>query len=122
MGAFFESILDCQSRDSVSIFFFFITSDLCTWIKMNLEKWIERLQEVMDVAEELMEIVEESEERELVAERRQYKMMERITVDDWDDYDFVFRFRVSKATFHRVLDMVKADLDFTNNKIIINNE
>lgn len=68
----------------------------------------------MNVAEELMDIVEESEGRELVAERRQYKMMERITLDDWDDFDFVFRFRISKATFHRVLDMVKPDLDYEN--------
>lgn len=81
---------------------------------MDALKWFEELEKLMNVAEELMEIVEESEERELVPERRQYKMMERDTLDDWDDFDFVFRFRVSKATFQRVLDVVKPDLDFAN--------
>lgn len=81
---------------------------------MDALKWFEELEKLMNVAEELMEIVEESEERELVPERRQYKMMERVTLDDWDDFDFVFRFRVSKATFQRVLDVVKPDLDFAN--------
>lgn len=81
---------------------------------MEIEEWIEELEEVLDVAEELMDIVEESDQRELMAERRQYKMMKRITVDDWDDFDFIFRFRISKATFHRVLEMVKPDLDYEN--------
>lgn len=81
---------------------------------MDALKWFEELEKLINVAEELMEIVEESEERELVPERRQYKMMERVTLDDWDDFDFVFRFRVSKATFQRVLDVVKPDLDFAN--------
>lgn len=81
---------------------------------MDALKWFEELEKLINVAEELMEIVEESEERELVPERRQYKMMERDTLDEWDDFDFVFRFRVSKATFQRVLDVVKPDLDFAN--------
>ena len=32
---------------------------------MGMEKWIEELEEVLDVAEQLMEIVEESDQRDI---------------------------------------------------------
>lgn len=45
-------------------------------------------------------------------ERRVYKMQERINLDKWDDFDFVYRFRVSKETFCAILLRIKHKLDF----------
>lgn len=47
----------------------------------------------------------------LVPERRQYKMMERIDMDCFDDSDFVYRFRLSKSTVMYVLQMIKSKLE-----------
>lgn len=62
---------------------------------------------------ELVEWLEEMDEEDVfVAERRQYRMLERVQVDLWDDYDFIYRFRLSKSTFAVVLEMVRADLEW----------
>lgn len=51
-------------------------------------------------------------EGETVRLRREYKLFPRIEVDKWDDYDFVQRFRLSKGTTMRVLEMIRTDLEF----------
>lgn len=45
-------------------------------------------------------------------ERHQYKMNERIQINCCDDRDFVWRFRISKATFVRVHELVKVEFHF----------
>lgn len=67
---------------------------------------------VLDAVEE--EIEEEVENIDIGAERREYLMRERIQIDRWDDTDFVYRFRVSKCTFARILAEVRPALEFIN--------
>lgn len=43
--------------------------------------------------------------------RRIYRMPQRHTVDNWDDIDFIRRFRVSKTTFLFVLQLVVHELE-----------
>lgn len=50
------------------------------------------------------------EEGNLVAERRQYKMLQRIGLEKWDDKDYIYRFRLSKRTTLMVLDFIKDSL------------
>lgn len=68
----------------------------------------------MDLLDELDQRwgVEMEEDEHLFKERRQYRMPKRVTFDDWDDLDFVQRFRLSKATVREVTEMVKPDLTF----------
>lgn len=54
--------------------------------------------------------------RHLNRQRREYKMHERIHVECWDDYDFIRRFRISKNSFAQVLQLVKPDLDYTQER------
>lgn len=51
--------------------------------------------------------------------RRPYKMKERITLDKWDDTDFVFRFRVSKRSFRFVLSLIEDQLGNGQQRYII---
>lgn len=55
--------------------------------------------------------LDDEEHRDVVG-RRQYRMMDRLQVDAFDDVDFIFRFRLSKQTFVDVLDMIRADLEY----------
>lgn len=59
---------------------------------------------------------EEVEDRRqyLFKERRQYKMLERINVDKWDDVDFYYRYRMHKTTFFHVRAVLESKLQFDN--------
>lgn len=59
-----------------------------------------------------------SDDEQLVVERRQYKMIERISLDKWDDLDFAFRFRVSKNTFAIVLSLIENKLEHVHPRYI----
>lgn len=54
----------------------------------------------------------DDDEEVLVVERRQYKMMARINMDKWDDVDFVYRLRLTKATVAKVFEMIRSSLEF----------
>lgn len=51
------------------------------------------------------------DEEELTIERRPYRLQHRATVDEWDDLDFLMRFRLTKPTFITVLEMIRPELD-----------
>lgn len=53
---------------------------------------------------------DDSDDDEMVSERRQYQMQPRLNMEKWDDHDFVYRFRLSKATVAQVLESLKDDL------------
>lgn len=57
---------------------------------------------------------DDSDDQDLAKERREYKMLERINIDKWDDFDFQYRFRVSKTTFFLVLSCIERKLAFEN--------
>lgn len=64
----------------------------------------------------------ESSEKEvevLVVERRQYKMLERIDLDKWDDFDFIFRFRLSKPSVLKVLDLIGPNLEHCSERLVL---
>lgn len=61
-----------------------------------------------EFAWERIERVEE--EIEAVRERREYKMFPRIDIDKWDDVDFLDRFRLTKPTVIKVLQMIQSSL------------
>lgn len=63
---------------------------------------------------ELLEEIEDDAEVPDLVGRRQYRLMDRIQMESFDDVDFKFRFRVSKFTFVTVLDMIRADLEYVN--------
>lgn len=42
--------------------------------------------------------------------RRPYQMRLRMTINNWDDFDFYSRFRMKKQTFLLVLDLVSPAL------------
>lgn len=50
---------------------------------------------------------EREEMRVAVRLRREYKMFPRIGMEKWDDYDFIYRFRLTKATTAMVLTMIE---------------
>lgn len=68
----------------------------------------DRLEYLLDLSDE--------EENDLVAERRQYKMMERIDIEKWDDEDFFHRFRLSKPTVVRVLQIIRPALEYNQER------
>lgn len=43
-------------------------------------------------------------------DRRPYGLPMRATIDTWDDYEFLVRFRMSKPTFEMVLQMIEPTL------------
>lgn len=61
-----------------------------------------------EFAWERVERVEE--ELEVVRVRREYELFPRIGIDKWDDVDFLDRFRLSKPTVVKVLQMVESSL------------
>ena len=52
--------------------------------------------------EYLLELSDEDDEDTLVAERRQYKLTERIDMKCWDVQDFFQRFRLTTPTVAKV--------------------
>lgn len=44
-------------------------------------------------------------------ERREYRILQRAGMNDWDDVDFFRRFRLTKPTFLRVLQLVGPELE-----------
>lgn len=77
---------------------------------VDVDSDVERLLK----SEEEIDSDSDSDEGNSGSQRRQYKMAKRIQVDCWDDYDFNYRFRMSKTTFVRVLEMVRSDLEHIN--------
>lgn len=65
---------------------------------------------------DFMDSSEEEEEEHFVAERRQYMMNERIDMNKWDDADFFYRFRLSKATVAKVLQIIEPSLVYTQER------
>lgn len=66
-----------------------------------------------------MDRFEEEEDEEVRPARRlrrQYKMFPRINMDKWDDVDFVSRFRVSKHTTTIILEIIRIDLEFEDER------
>lgn len=43
-------------------------------------------------------------------DRRPYSLPVRSTIDDWDDLEFIIRFRLTKATFRSVLQLITPEL------------
>lgn len=52
----------------------------------------------------------------LFVERRQYKMQDRIDMDKWDDIDFIYRFRLAKATVTHVFQIIRPSLDYSQER------
>lgn len=77
------------------------------------ERWEERVR-VPHVWERWSFIEESSDDENLVepVDRRQYKMLPRISLDNWDDLDFACRFRLEKRTTLLVLDLIKDALPY----------
>lgn len=53
---------------------------------------------------------DEDDDIDLVG-RREYRIMQRAEMNDWDDVDFFRRFRLTKPTFVRVLQLVGPELE-----------
>lgn len=66
--------------------------------------------------EYLLDLSDDDEENTLVMERRQYKMMERIDMENWDDKDFFQRFRLTKPTVAKVLEIIRPDLEYSQER------
>lgn len=43
--------------------------------------------------------------------RREYRLLQRAGMNDWDDVDFFRRFRLTKGTFLQVLQLVGPELE-----------
>lgn len=54
------------------------------------------------------------DDQHLHRERRQYKMRNRIELGHWDDFDFQYRFRMSKESFNIVLGLIEPKLAYEN--------
>lgn len=50
--------------------------------------------------------------------RRPYTVRTRISIDDYDDVDFLQRFRLSKNTVLQILELVEHDLDFDDPRFV----
>lgn len=58
----------------------------------------------------------DEEENALVVERRQYKMMQRIDMEHWDDVDFFRRFRLTKPSVAKGLQIIRPDLEYSQER------
>lgn len=65
-----------------------------------------------------LDIMDSSDDEDvyLEVERRMYKMQERIDMSKWGDEDFIYRFRLSKATVAQVLQMIHPSLVHTQER------
>lgn len=93
-----------------------------TELKMGFENYVFGAENAMENVLEMFEAFESNSEDSddentcrLRPERRQYNMLERVHVDV-DDEDFLYRFRLSKGTFCIVLEMVKDDLEYSQQR------
>lgn len=76
-------------------------------IELDIVEDLEEMQALLELQEGI-----EDRERHLGRERREYKMKERINIDCWDDVDFHGRFRLTKPTVLRVLQIIEGEIKF----------
>lgn len=66
-----------------------------------------------EVIDDMDDVLDAEEEEAIVMRvRRPYRFMTRIGLDQWDDVDFLQRFRIMKPTVLRVLTIIEERLVF----------
>lgn len=80
---------------------------------------MDRLFRNLDALDQFDQESDDDDNDYMVCERRQYKMTPRINLGQWDEADFVYRFRLSKQTVMIVHEAIQHKLLFSRERYVI---